>query len=184
MSLRERKAGIVLAFLISFALFLTNTTSPQLFIFPDGSQFTNAILLPKQSFVLELLPWIPHYAWGAGWAAVTDQPTPMGTIFHDTDLHHLGFVLDRGSVPLCNITERGMKSTRKCFEDLGETFSWDRRNFNVRPSIITKFISWFLLVNNTRCDSMQTRARESEFVIYNTFCSHGNEFYTKHYYTK
>jgi len=150
-----------------------------------GSQFTNAVLLPQQSFVVELLPWIPDYAWGVGWAVRTDHPTPMGTIFHDTDLHHLGFVLDRGSVPLCNENRTwDEEQEKKCFQEHNNEFRWDRRNFNVRPSIITKFISSFLLVNNTHCDSIQTRASESGFVLYNTFCSRGNETSTEHYYMK
>ena len=65
-----------------------------------GSQMTQGVLLPKQGYVVELLPWIPPYAHGK-WAAITDEPTCVGVIWDNTDINHLGYKLGRDSVPLC-----------------------------------------------------------------------------------
>jgi len=152
-------------------------------VFADGSQFTNGILLPRHSFILELLPWIPEYAWGYGWAATTNFPTPMGTIFIDTDLNHLGYVLDRDSVPLCqNVSRADAEQEKNCLIGEGDRFTWDKRDFIVDKTIITQFILMFLLNNNARCDDMRRRAAENDFVLYNSFCTQGNEFHTEHHY--
>ncbi|KAK1734012.1 putative glycosyltransferase family 61 protein [Skeletonema marinoi] len=160
-------------------------SSLDVFVGIHGSQLTQGIFLPRQGYILELLPWIPDWSWGA-WAARTNSPTPLGIIFHNTDLNHLGYALDRDSVPLCRHVNKTDETD--CFKaklKRGRSFSYDQRNFEVDSDVVTTFISSILLQNNTNCDSMKTRAAENDFVLYNAYCSHGaekNEFSTEHYY--
>ena len=71
----------------------TNTPEEQLlmhgslhaFIGVHGAQLTQGVLLPNHGYILELLPWIPHYLWGS-WVATTHAPTPLGVIFRETQL--------------------------------------------------------------------------------------------------
>ncbi|KAL7459862.1 hypothetical protein ACHAWC_011868 [Mediolabrus comicus] len=55
-----------------------------------GAQLTQGIFLPNHGYIVELLPWIPDWAWGE-WVATTDTPTPLGIIYHNTELNHLGY---------------------------------------------------------------------------------------------
>ena len=50
-----------------------------------GAQLTQAVLLPQHAHVLELLPWITDYIRGK-WVQTKHGPTPLGVIFHNTDL--------------------------------------------------------------------------------------------------
>ena len=123
------------------------------------------------------------------WVATTHTPTPLGVIFHNTELNHLGYALDRESVPLCKHGYSNETEEIDCFRRNNFLFIWDRRDFVVRPDIITRFVSSFLFHNSTtNCDEMQKHATENDFVLYNAYCSHGggveNEFSTEHYYRK
>eukprot|EP00985_Skeletonema_marinoi_P008770 scaffold4015_cov200-Skeletonema_marinoi.AAC.1 len=152
-----------------------------------GAQLTQGIFLPRQGYILELLPWIPHWSWGE-WVASTSAPTPVGVMFHNTDLNHLGYALDRDSVPLCkHVSPVNQTEEMECFrveQKQNKTFSWDRRSFEVDSDVVTKFISSILLQNSTNCDSMKIHASENDFVLYNAYCSRGveDEFSTEHYY--
>ena len=153
-----------------------------------GAQLSQGIFLPRHGYILELLPWVPDWAWGA-WVATTSAPTPVGVMFHNTDLNHLGHSLDRDSVPLCKHVNKTDET--ECFKakaNRGRRFSWDRRNFEVEPDVVTKFISSMLIRNSTNCDDMKARSSENDFVLYNAYCSHGDEnvhvFSTEHYYRK
>ena len=75
------------------------------FIGVHGAQLTQGVLLPKHAYILELLPWVPYYLWGA-WVATIHCPTPLGIIFSKTQLNHVGYPLDRESVPLCTHVDR------------------------------------------------------------------------------
>ncbi|KAL7431261.1 hypothetical protein ACHAXM_003994 [Skeletonema potamos] len=150
-----------------------------------GAQLTQGIFLPSHGYILELLPWIPDWAWG-DWVAKTTSPTPVGVMFHNTDLNHLGYALDRDSVPLCKTVSKTEEI--ECLQATHRKilFRWDRRDFEVDSNVVSKLVSSFLLQNNTNCDSMKTRATENDFVLYNAYCSSGvgNEFSTEHYYRK
>lgn len=149
-----------------------------------GAQLTQGIFLPRHSYIVELLPWIPDWAWGE-WVATTDTPTPLGIIYHNTELNHLGYPLDRHSVPLCQHVNK--TEERDCFlaQRPKQLFLWDSRNFEVSPDVVTRFVSSFLLQNSTDCDEMERNANVNDFVLYNAYCSHDgneNEFHTEHYY--
>jgi len=147
-----------------------------------GSQLTNGIFLPKHGYIVELLPWIPDWSWGT-WAATTDAPTPLGIIYHNTELNHLGYALDRHSVPLCVREDRNETKETECLKR-DYSFRWDSRNFEVSPDVVTRFISSFLLQRSSVCDEMHRLATENDFVLYNAYCSHGNNAKnkTEHYY--
>jgi len=85
-----------------------------------GAQLTQGILLPPSSYILELLPWVPNYARG-DWVSWTSRPTPLGVIFHNTDLNHFGYKLGRCSVPICENATRDEE--RECFEREGKCWS-------------------------------------------------------------
>ncbi|KAL7510893.1 hypothetical protein ACHAXN_007798 [Cyclotella atomus] len=73
-----------------------------------GSQLTQGVLLKSNSVVVELLPWLPDKShWkipvhGDGWVNRKDHPTPMGIMWHNTDINEAGYYLSRESVPLCH----------------------------------------------------------------------------------
>ncbi|KAL3811807.1 hypothetical protein ACHAXA_006787 [Cyclostephanos tholiformis] len=103
------------------------------FIGVHGAQLTQGVLLPRHGYILELLPWIPPYTLG-GWTASTDGPTPLGEIFHNTDINHYGYSLSRESTPLCSHVDiMYEEGTRLCLtnqENEGR-FNWDVRDFIV-----------------------------------------------------
>ena len=82
-----------------------------------GAQMTQGILLPPGSHILELLPWVPSYARG-DWVTWTSSPTPLGIVFHNTDLNHFGYKLGRCSVPLCEGVPE--EKEQECFEKEGK----------------------------------------------------------------
>jgi hypothetical protein len=108
-----------------------------------------------------------------------------------TDLNHVGYGLDRESVPLClHVNRSAAELERDCF--MNETkpaptikkFRWADRDFNVDPSVIGDFVSTFLLNNNSICEDVRDRAEQKEFVVYNAYCRYGNDtrFHVEHYY--
>ena len=160
-----------------------------------GAQLTQGVLLPPHGKVLELLPWIPSYLQGH-WVQWTNRPTPLGIIYHKTDLNHFGYKLDRYSVPLCfNISrsddaepERDLEA--ECFMSRGKggnltKFQWATRDYNVPPIVIYNFIKQFILNNNTVCESMERRADQDGFVLYNAYCRANqttDKFKVEHYF--
>lgn len=158
-----------------------------------GSQFTNGVLLPDKSFIVELLPWQPKSWVDQMWTKSVSRPTPMGEVFHNTQLHHLGYRLGRESVPLCeHLSLDNDKEIEACLRNLRNTtkeekFFFATRDFNVDAGIITKFLSTFLLQNNTQCKRMQTRARQTGFVVYNAYCHKDEDergYRPVHYFSK
>lgn len=155
-----------------------------------GAQLTQGVLLPPHSKILELLPWIPPYLIG-NWVQWTNRPTPLGVIYHETNLNHFGYKLDRNSVPLCfNVTDSDADALRECFMSKNghlKKFQWATRSFTVEPDVIRSFISLFVLDNKSICEDMQTNAQAHGFVLYNAFCrSDGvnSQFQVQHYFTE
>lgn len=152
-----------------------------------GAQLTQGVLLPPHGKILELLPWIPPYLQG-NWVQWTNRPTPLGIIYHKTDLNHFGYKLDRNSVPLCfNVTETDTEGLRECFMSPGHLrrFQWATRSFTVPPDVVGSFISSFVLGNESICTKMQMKAELNDFVLYNAYCrpkEEDNEFRVEHYF--
>ncbi len=140
-----------------------------------GAQLTQAVLLPTHAYILELLPWVPYYLWG-GWVTTTHVPTPLGVIFHRTDLNHVGHPLGRDSVPLClHVNSSDVEGDRLCLMNqtsgVINRFRWADRDYIVSPKVIEDFVTAYLLGDHDSvCDEMQTRAERTHFVLYNAFC--------------
>ncbi|EJK58475.1 hypothetical protein THAOC_21394, partial [Thalassiosira oceanica] len=132
-----------------------------------GAQLTQGLLLPENSTLVELLPWVPinyfpsgHDGWGV-WTQLSNEPTPVGIMFHNTDLHHYGFKLGRDSVPLCqNVSNIKMHKFEEeddlpdnheavtelehCLYTLHEQeFRWDERNFVVGKEMIDGLMTFY-----------------------------------------
>ncbi|KAL3789073.1 hypothetical protein ACHAW5_009812 [Stephanodiscus triporus] len=153
-----------------------------------GAQLTQGVLLPPHGYILELLPWIPPYAHGE-WVALTDGPTPLGEIFHNTDINHYGYSLNRNSTPLClHVEVSDENGTRLCLtnEENEQKFNWAARDFIVPVNAIKVFVSAILRHGDeATCDEMRTGAEEGAFVLYNAYCrrsANQSNFVTEHYY--
>ncbi len=104
------------------------------------------------------------------------SPTPLGIIFHNTDLNHLGYSLGRDSVPLCEDVEETKE--QECFFNRKNgnkaKFVWESRDFNVKPEPIVKYIENVVLQpgsneNAAWCEEIKARL-EKKFVWYNIWC--------------
>ncbi|KAL3816881.1 hypothetical protein ACHAXA_006957, partial [Cyclostephanos tholiformis] len=141
-----------------------------------GAQLTQAVLLPPHAHVLELLPWITDYIRG-DWVRTTHVVTPLGVIFHNTDLNHLGYSLDRSSVPLCEGVPQDQEES--CFLRRRKQFIWDNRDFIVESGIILRYIEKFVLLvrgKERTCNELKD-ALDDRFVIYNTWCVKPNYWF-------
>jgi hypothetical protein len=162
------------------------------FVGVHGAQLTQGVLLPTHGFILELLPWIPSYT-GGDWTASTTGPTPLGEIFHNTDINHYGYSLGRESTPLCSHVDTSDENgTRSCLtnSENEQKFNWDVRDFIVPFNAIEYFLSSIFMQHhggdNATCDALKTGAEEERnFVLYNAFCrqnANQTNFVTEHYY--
>lgn len=180
-----------------------------------GAQLTQGVLIPTHAFVVELLPWAPEDYFGTGrdvwggWVQTRNRPTPLGIIYHNTDLNHLGYPLNRDSVPLCqNVSNTVMHNfsddssndadyhneveteLEYCFYDRTneDFFRWDARDFIVEIGMIDKFVNVFLPSNATTdhvqsCDEMRQRGEGNNFVLYNVWCRNNSiDVSLQHYY--
>ena len=148
-----------------------------------GAQLTQAVLLPPNAHVLEMLPWVTDYIRGK-WVQTTHTTTPLGVIFHNTDLNHLGYSLDRDSVPLCDGVEEAELHT--CFMKSRKKFIWENRDFNVEPRAVLKYVEKFVLRNTQEktqpCEEMEVGLGD-RFVLYNVHCTRdGKKTEVKHFY--
>lgn len=121
------------------------------------------------------------------------MPTPLGVIYYNTDLNHVGYSLGRDSVPLClEVDPSDEEATKSCLmnETSGvlNSFRWADRDFNVEISVVEDFISTFLLDENKPiCDDMNRRAEEKDLVFFNAFCKPSEDpgpYIAKQYYRK
>jgi hypothetical protein len=153
-----------------------------------GAQLTEALFMPPGSLVVEFLPWIPSHLgvnWG-GWTTWTHRPTPLGILFSETDLNHVGYPLGRASASYyC-----AQNVTRKCFSQKNN--QWDNRDFFISyeelDAVITKLIldddengegvtaaaaAAAVLAPSRRaprtCDHFNSQAGD-DYVLYNIHC--------------
>ena len=137
-----------------------------------GAQLTQSVLLPPGGHVLELLPWVPSYIRGR-WVQTTHTPTPLGIIFHNSDLKHLGYSLGRDSVPLCNKFSEGGVEEETCFMSNRKRFIWENRDFTVDPNAVVNFVEMFVLhyrSGRRTCDDLAGALDDERFVLYNVRC--------------
>jgi hypothetical protein len=105
------------------------------------------------------------------WTARTETPTPVGIMFHNTDLFHYGYKLNRSSVPLCHNTTSIHELDRECLTSKGNSdkFDWDKRDFVVDVHVVIQFIEDFVLRDIVTCKELKAKSR-NEIVLYNVWC--------------
>ena len=153
-----------------------------------GAQLTQAVVLPPHAHVLELLPWVPSYIRGH-WVTRRNAPTPLGIIYHNTDLNHAGFSLNRSSTDLCvGVGDVGSEDEKECFLKQRKIFIWDNRDFSVEPEVVIQYVENLVLFMRDDemgklCSEVTDRLDE-RFVLYNVWCREGEEtpLSVKHYY--
>lgn len=129
------------------------------------------------SFVVELLPYIPEGIAVGDWAKLTTKPTPLGVIFDETNLQHIGVPLQRDSAPYCYDDE---KDDLKCWR-MGHN-PWDERDFLFPDDKVEMIIRPFLLGELETCEDYTAQARD-KYVLYNVNCKgEGEEKVTPHHF--
>ena len=97
----------------------------------------------------------------------THGPTPLGIIFHNTDLNHVGYSLDRSSVPLCEGVDE--EDLQRCFLKKRKNFIWENRDFTVESDVVLRYIEKFVLFGRDRqktCEELKDQL-DQRFVLYN-----------------
>lgn len=141
-----------------------------------GAQLTEAIWMRDGSVVVELLPWMPDNAKYGPWTRSTHRPTPLGVIFSESPLNHIGYRLERASAPYC-LNKTDPLELKQCFRG----FLWDNRDFQVNPETIKDMIGKFAPTFHRQgaevtvpiCGKLQERAGHRIYVLYNVYCSNG-----------
>ena len=105
------------------------------------------------------------------WVQTTRHPTPLGIIFHNSQLNHYGYSLNRSSVVLCQNASK--EEEKGCFthKETEWKFAWDNRNFVVDADVVIQFVNKFVLPmrNPCRCEDLRN-ARQDGFTLYNIWC--------------
>lgn len=104
--------------------------------------------------------------------------TPLGVIYHGTDLQHVGIPLKYDSVPdtLCP----GL--TGDAFRECVREFKWDSRDFVVNPKYVEDAITNFVHKRPTSCADQKNVSGSTKFVLYNVHCEEGGKMGLHHFY--
>jgi Glycosyltransferase 61 len=131
-----------------------------------GAQLTEALLMPSDAVVVELLPWIHQsIKWGS-WAKWAHRPTPLGALFSETSLNHVGYPLKRQSAP--NVCQNAA-FTQKCWEK--QNNSWQNRDFVVDEKTLLDVVQKFVVSDHpASCEEWQNIAG-GDYVLYNINCA-------------
>lgn len=146
-----------------------------------GASLTEAVLMPPHSVVVELLPWLYRETTYGRWTTWVDRPTPLGVIFSETDLVHVGVPLQRkSSVDQCNAAD----NVKRCFAR--ESNQWDSRRFEVDPQYLMEELVDPLIVNKSVSCQEWLAAAGEKVVLYNVPCRDDktNRTSVHHYYRK
>lgn len=135
-----------------------------------GAQLTEALLMPPGSLVVEFLPWVLEGLKQGRWTTKAHSPTPLGVMFTNTDLNHIGYPLGRDSTShiQCNRTGSDILG---CFTPRNNR--WDTREFSVRQDVVVDIIDKFVMQSPSTCSQFQTNSGD-DYVLYNVICSDGN----------
>jgi hypothetical protein len=134
-----------------------------------GAQLTEAVWMKPGSLVVEFLPWLHReLKYEGGWTRRVKQATPIGFIFADTDLNHVGFPLQRQSAPYC----RGLQGEEEiqCWRD----HNWDGRDFEGTEDSIVDAVKMFFVKPAQSCTEYREMAGDN-YVLYNIQCKTGND---------
>lgn len=141
-----------------------------------GAQLTEAVWMKPGATVIELLPYVPSGVDG-GWTKRTDQPTPLGIIFHNTDLQHFGFALSRDSAPYCL---ENSSNDLNCWQT---KHPWDGRDFELTSEALEMLVRRLLIHQPTRCSDLIQQIG-NEIVPYNVVCDGEDGKRKPHHYYK
>lgn len=151
-----------------------------------GAQMTEAIWMKPGSWVVELLPYIPQKIQHGRWTRWTGRPTPLGIMWDNTDLNHVGYLLDRESAPYC--FNKDVESNLDCWR----SERWEKRDFQINASFLEKIVTTFIAEKSPThgtllCNDIQDKAGK-HFVLYNVNCvdqqTEGVGALTPHHYYK
>jgi hypothetical protein len=112
-------------------------------------------------------------AYGRGsWTARTSIPTPIGIMFHNSDLNHYGYSLNRTSLLLCEGVSSSPELDKECLtsKENADKFAWDKRDFSVDVSVVMEFVKRFVLESEHRCNDLIDELERKFFVMYNVWC--------------
>ena len=91
---------------------------------------------------------------------------------------HLGYSLDRSSVPLCEgVPEKALQT---CFMSQRKKFIWENRDFRVGIEPMMQYIEQFVLFTRKKertCEELKESSLDPRFVMYNVWCSKPNKWY-------
>lgn len=132
-----------------------------------GAQMTEAIWMKPGSWVIELLPYIPEgIVWG-DWTTATNEPTPLGWIFDNTDLNHVGYPLKRDSAPYCH-DDNNAEDPLDCWRAWRNP--WSDRDFELGSISLEKILKAVLVEEFDTCQGYRDSAGDA-LVLYNVNCA-------------
>jgi hypothetical protein len=143
-----------------------------------GAQLTEAVWMPSGSLVVELLPWNHPTVSQGGWTKWVHRPTPLGIIFKETDLNHIGLPLTVDS----SADHECLKDPNPnvCFTKTIQN-TWAFRDFTANFSIVEDIIMKFVVGASSTssrptkkpiipsCEDLVTKAA-NDYVLYNVNC--------------
>jgi hypothetical protein len=143
-----------------------------------GAQLTEAVWMKPGSLVAELLPYVPNVTNYGHWTTTTHKATPLGIIFDETDLLHVGYRLERESAPYC------YNATKKCWSY--QSNPWDARDFIASSEIVSTILDLFIVKKSATCeDYRELSMTVKNVVVYNAPCadaSSPHQVNPRHYY--
>ena len=132
-----------------------------------GAQLTEAIWMKPGSLVAELLPYVPNNTSYGKWTTTTHKATPLGVIFDETDLLHVGYRLGRESAPYC------YNETDDCWG--WQKYPWDARDFIASTDVVSTILELFVLNRPQTCDEYRdTSMSVKDVVVYNSPCAYAS----------
>ena len=116
-----------------------------------GAQLGEALFMPTGALVAEFLPFVAHDPGWGEWTRFVDKPTPIGKMFENTDLNHIGLPLTASSlmhIP-CVASARETCDKAKMLECLvgyprRPSLEWDNRDFTVPVDAVMDMIEIFV----------------------------------------
>lgn len=149
------------------------------FIGIHGASLTEAVLMPPNSVVIELLPWLYKETTVGRWTTWASRPTPLGVLFSETDLVHVGVPLRReSSIDSCDNED----DLRGCFRRTQN--QWSNRQFEVDPHFVMEELVHPLIIKKKEfCDEWLAAGGEN-VVFYNVPCNDNqtSQASIQHYY--
>jgi hypothetical protein len=132
------------------------------------------------SLVVEYLVWLKNGVKHGSWTRTVRGPTPLGAIYSNTDLNHIGYPLQRQSAPYCYGDFKSEKASHKCWAGK----NWADRDFIAPSESIIDSVYTFFVNKTDSCENYREWAAD-DFVLYNIQCKEGGKGHrprTHHYY--